>query len=179
VRRDVDEERVHPGPLYQFTTGNMYAAGFAGVMLGIARRMLEDFKTLASTKAPSGTTTLMRDSAVTQLFVAQNEAKLRQARAWLLEVLREAYDSVVATGRLSLDHKATIRLAATSAIHRAREVAEAAYQEAGTTAIFEANPFERPCRDIHAAGQQVQSRTAHLEQVGAHLLGLPVNPRYL
>ncbi len=179
VRRDVDEERVHPGLLYQFTTTNLYASCFAGVMMGIARRMLNDFKTLASTKVPSATTALLRDSPVTQLFVAQNEAKLQQARSWLLEVLRDAWASVEATGQLSFDHKVTIRLAATSAIHRAREVAEAAYLEAGTTAIFESNPFERPCRDMHAAGQQVQARMAHLEAVGAHLLGLNANPRFI
>ena len=82
-------------------------------------------------------------------------------------------------GALDLDQKVTIRLAATSAIHRAREVAEECYREAGTTAIFAANPFERPCRDMHAAGQQVQARTAHLEVAGAHLLGLPVGTRFI
>jgi alkylation response protein AidB-like acyl-CoA dehydrogenase len=179
VRRDVDAERVHPGQLYQFSTTNLYAACFAGVMMGIARRQLESFKALARAKVPSATTALMRESPVTQLFVAQNEAGLNQARAWLLQVLRDAWAHVERHGRLDLDQKVTIRLAATSAIHRAREVAEACYREAGTTAIFESNPFERPCRDMHAAGQQVQARTAHLEAAGAHLLGLPVNPRFI
>jgi indole-3-acetate monooxygenase len=179
VRRDVDEERVHPGLLYQFSTTNMYASSFAGVAMGIARRMLEDFKDLAGKKMPSSTTRLMRDSAVVQLFVAQQEAKLRQARAYLLEVLRESWDALQETRHLSMEQKVMIRLAATSAIHRAREVAESCYQEAGTTAIFESNPFERPIRDIHAAGQQVQARTAHLEAVGAFLLGLEPNQRFI
>lgn len=179
VRRDLDEERVYQAPLYQFSTTNMYASCFAGVMLGIARRQLDSFKDLAGAKVPSSTTTLMRNSPVVQLFVAQQEAKLRQARAWLLEVLRECWDAVQVSGALTFDQKVMIRLAATSAIHRAREVAESCYQEAGTTAIFESNPFERPCRDMHAAGQQVQARTAHLEAVGAHLLGLEPNQRFI
>lgn len=179
VRRDVDEERVHQGLLYRFSTTNLYASCFAGVMMGIARRMLEDFKELAGSKMPTATTKLMRDSAVTQLFVGQQEARLRQARAWLLEVLRETWDDVQTTGCLSMEQKMMIRLASTSAIHAAREVAEHCYREAGTTAIFEKNPFERPCRDIHAAGQQVQSRTAHIEAVGAWLLGVETSQRFI
>jgi len=107
--------------------------------------MLDDFKELAGSKVPSSTTKLMRDSAVTQLFVGEQESRLRQARAWLLEVMRETWDVVQNTGALSLDLKMMIRLASTSAIHRAREVAEACYREAGTTAIFERNhqlPFD-------------------------------------
>jgi Holliday junction resolvase-like predicted endonuclease len=179
VRRDLDEERIFHAPLYQFSTTNMYASCFAGVMLGIARRMLDEFKLLAGSKVPSSTANVMRNSPVTQLFVAQQEAKLRQARAYLLEELRSCWDSVQGGGGLSQEQKVLIRLAATSAIHRAREVAESCYHEAGTTAIFEANPFERPCRDIHAAGQQVQARTAHLEAVGAFLLGLEPNQRFI
>lgn len=179
VRRDVDEERVFHAPLYQFSTTNMYASCFAGVMLGFARRQLDNFKELAGSKVPSSTTSVMRNSPVVQLFVAQQEAKLRQARAYLLQQLRESWDQVIAQGSLSLEDKALIRLAATSAIHRAREVCESCYQEAGTTAIFESQPFERITRDMHAAGQQVQARTAHLEAVGAFLLGLEPNQRFI
>lgn len=71
VRRDVEEERVHPGQLYQFSTTNLYASCFAGVMMGIARRMLDEFKALASRKTPSATAALMRDSAVVQLRRAE------------------------------------------------------------------------------------------------------------
>ncbi len=44
VCRDTDAERREPGTLYQFSTTNMYASGFAGVALGIARSaLLDDF----------------------------------------------------------------------------------------------------------------------------------------
>jgi alkylation response protein AidB-like acyl-CoA dehydrogenase len=179
VRRDVDDERTYAGMLYQFSTTHMYASCFAGVILGIARRVLEEFKVLAGEKSPSASNVIMRQNPVTQAFVAKNEALLGQSKAWLNQILRDAWDHVEVAGTLSLHHKAMIRLAATSAIHRAREVAEACYQEAGATAIFKSNPFERPCRDIHAAGQQVQSRSSHLEAVGAYLLGLDPALRFL
>jgi len=147
--------------------------------MGIARAMLEALKSMAMTKIPAATTRLMRDSEVIQSGVAQAEAKLRSARAFLLEVLEESWEAVSRRGHVTLDEKVLIRLASTSAIHRAKEVAEWAYHEAGATAIFESEPFERRMRDIHAAGQQVQGRSAHLEVCGQHFLGMTPHPRFL
>jgi hypothetical protein len=72
-----------------------------------------------------------------------------------------------------------IRLSSTSAIHRAKEVAELAYHEAGATAIFDNNPFERRMRDIHASAQQLQGRTAHIELCGQYFVGLKPRMRFL
>jgi hypothetical protein len=52
-------------------------------------------------------------------------------------------------------------------------VVDMAYHAAGSTAIFEENPFERRFRDIHTLSQQIQSRSAHFEAVGQVLLGMP------
>ena len=179
VCRDTDAERRQAGPLYRFSTTHMYASGFAGVSMGIARGMLEDFKDMAMAKTPAASTRPMRDSEVIQSGVAQAEAKLRSARAFLLETLDEAWEAVAARGHVAIAEKALIRLATTSAIHRAKEVVEWAYHEAGATAIFEGGPFERRMRDIHASGQQVQGRSAHLEMCGQHFLGMMPQGRFL
>jgi alkylation response protein AidB-like acyl-CoA dehydrogenase len=65
-----------------------------------------------------------------------------------------------------------IRLASTFAIHQSMNVVDMAYHAAGSTAIFEENPFERRFRDIHTVSQQVQGRQEHFETVGQYLLGL-------
>ena len=70
-----------------------------------------------------------------------------------------------------------MRLATTNAIKRAKEVAEFAYHESGSTAIFSNNPFEHRMRDIHASAQQIQARTNHIEAVGQHLMGMAVSAR--
>ena len=114
-----------------------------------------------------------------QSQVAQSEAKLRAARALLLTTLDEAWDRARRAEELTLDHKMSIRLASTYAVHQAKEVTSVAYQEAGATAIFESNPFERRFRDAHSVSQQVQARTTHFETVGQHLLGLPANLRFV
>src|SRR5207302_2341641 len=78
------------GPLYAFTTQGLYAVGVAGVALGIARAMLEEFVALAGTKAPRGLARLA-DSATVQADVARAEATLGAARAYLLDTLATIY----------------------------------------------------------------------------------------
>ena len=69
----------------------------------------------------------------------------------------------------------TVRLASTFAIHQSLQVVDTAYHAAGSTAIFEENPFERRFRDIHTVSQQLQGRQEHFETVGQYLLGLDPN----
>ena len=178
-RRDAPEERRIDEPLYRFTTVAAYACGFAGVAMGIARGMMDALAALAGAKTPSHTGRALRDSPVMHHLFAENEARLRSARAFLLETIAEAEAAIAAAGALDLERQVMMRLAATTAIQRAKQVAEFAYHEAGATAIFTANAFERRMRDIHAAAQQVQGRTNHIETCGQYFLGLTPATRFL
>jgi indole-3-acetate monooxygenase len=160
------------GRLYYFTRGNLYASGYAGVTLGIARGMLEDFIELARHKIPRGTKSTLRENNVIQSQVAQAEAKLRSSRSFLLGTLDEMWDEAGRRGHFSRAQSVSLRLASTWAIHQARDVVSALYHAAGSTAIFGDNPFERRFRDMHTASQQSQGRPIHLETVGQILLGL-------
>ena len=179
VRRDVDEERRIDAPFYRFTSTSAYSCGFAGVSMGIARGMLDALRDLAQDKKPSHTARTLRDSPVMHHLFAENEATLRSARAFVLETIRDAEDGIRRTGALDMDAKVMMRLATTTAIQRAKEVAEFAYREAGATAIFASNPFERKMRDIHASAQQVQGRTGHIENCGQYFLGLNPTARFI
>ena len=179
VRRDVAEERRIDDPFYQFTSTSAYSCGFAGVSMGIARGMLDALKTLARDKKPSHTARTLRDSPVMHHLIAENEAKLRSIRAFVLETIRDGEDSIRRTGALSMDDKVLMRLATTTAIQQAKKVAEFAYQEAGATAIFTSNAFERKMRDIHASAQQVQGRTGHIENCGQYFMGLTPTARFI
>ena len=179
VRRDIDAERRIDEPFFRFTTTSAYSSGFAFVSMGIARGMLEDLKNLAQAKKPSHTARALRDSPVMHHLVAENEAKLRSARAFVLETIRDGEDCIRRTGALDMENKVLMRLATTTAIRRAKEVAEFAYHEAGATAIFASNPFERKMRDIHASAQQIQGRTGHIETCGQYFLGFSPTARHL
>jgi alkylation response protein AidB-like acyl-CoA dehydrogenase len=172
VLREATLKPRQPGLLYAFSSSNIYASGFAGVALGIARSALDAFVELARDKIPRGAKRTLRDNNVVQAQVSQSEGRLSAARAFLIGSLDEIWRDVGGSGRLTTDHNTTIRLASTWAIHQAREVVDTAYHAAGATAIFESNPFERRFRDIHTVIQQYQGRQAHFEAVGQALLGL-------
>jgi alkylation response protein AidB-like acyl-CoA dehydrogenase len=175
--RDQESDRRESGTLYRFSTTNIYAASFAAVALGIARATLDAFIALAREKASMGSGQTLRDNEVIQSAVAQAEARLGASRAYLLQSLTDIYADVAISGRLTLDQRMRIRLASTYAIHEAKSVVDTAYQEAGATAIFARNPFERRFRDMHSVSQQQQGRRAHFETVGQHMLGLRANTR--
>jgi alkylation response protein AidB-like acyl-CoA dehydrogenase len=121
---------------------------------------------------------MLRDSPVVQREVALAEAKLGAARAFLIQTLKEIFADLRNADQMTLDQRMRIRMAATFAAHQAKEVVDLAYHEAGPTAIFAANPFERRFRDINTV-TQVQASTTHFETVGAHLLGLSPSLRFI
>jgi indole-3-acetate monooxygenase len=173
VLRDPTVAPRHRGRLYSFSSSSLYAVGVAAVTLGIARGMVADFTELATEKMPRGARQRLCENQVIQSQLAQAEARLRSARAFLLSSLAEIWEAVRETGELSLEQNAMIRLASTWAIHQAREVVNTLYHGAGATAIFDDRPFERRFRDMHTASQQAQGRQAHYETIGRILFGLP------
>ena len=178
--RDTDAERREAGTLYQFSTTTMYASGFAGVALGTARGLLDRFVEMAGGKTPSLTARALRDSPVIHRDLAIAEAQWRAARINLLTTLDDTWNGIASRGRITLEERMNIRLASTFAIHQARAVGEFCWREAGATAIFASQGFERRFRDLNTITQQVQGRMTHLESVGQHLLGnMPATLRHI
>jgi len=168
--RNEPELRRERGPLYAFTMQGLYAVGVAGVALGLARAMLDEFIELARRKAPRYLARLA-DNAVIQADVARAEASLGASRAYLVDTLATIYAHADDIAPIDITDRARVRLACTHAIHTALEVADFTYKGAGVDAIFPGSPFERRFRDIHTVSQQIQSRSAHYEAVGRILLG--------
>jgi alkylation response protein AidB-like acyl-CoA dehydrogenase len=177
--RDRAEERRESGPLYRFSTLMIYASGFAAVALGLGRAVLDEFVKLAREKTQALAPRPMRENAAVQGLIGAADATLRSTRCWLLQTLRDAEDGIRLRGEPTLEERVAIRQAATFAITRAREMVNAVYHEAGSTAIFERFTIERRFRDINTVSQQLQGRSAHLETVGQHILGMPVGQRWL
>ena len=189
IARDHPAERREPGLTYRFSSLSIYASGFAAVALGVARTVLDAFVKLAREKTQALAQSPLRDNAVVQSLIATADVRLRSARCWLIQTLRDAEDGVRARGvlaaeelrlgELTLDERVAIRQAATFAINQAREVVNEVYHEAGSTAIFQRFTIERRFRDINTVSQQLQGRSAHFETVGQHMLGMPIFQRWL
>jgi indole-3-acetate monooxygenase len=171
--RESAADRRETGPLYRIPVYHLYGVGFAALALGLARASLDAFVTLAAAKKPSTRAALLRDNAVIQSQVALAEAKLASARSYLVQSLRDCWDTALRGETLSMPQRATLKLAGTYAAHQGKDAIDAVYHAAGSTAIFNTSPFERRFRDIHTVLQQVQAQFANFELVGQVLLGLP------
>lgn len=174
-----DEPRNALGGIYRFAGGTLYAAGFGGVGLGNARGMLDQFLDLAQRKVPRWGRNPLADNSIVQVAVAQADTRLEAARVYLLHTLTEAYEAAEREGRLPMDHRIKIRASGTFAIREATSVVNHLYELAGTTAIFEGNPFERRFRDAHTVSQHFQGRIGHFETVGKYLLGIDTDAPFV
>jgi len=114
----------------------------------------------------------IRDNAVVQSGLAQAEVGLRSARAYVLQPMAGIWKDLAAGATISIEQRITVRMAATHAIHKAKDAVDFAYNAAGATAIFENHPLERRFRDIHTVTQQLQGRLSHFETVGAWMMGV-------
>jgi alkylation response protein AidB-like acyl-CoA dehydrogenase len=173
IDRDKAYERVAPGDLFIFPTTHAYATAFSALMLGIAQGMVSDLAALATTKTPRGAPSSLMESQVFQAQLAQLEARLRAARAYLHTTLDEIWEKTRVMRELPLMEKANLKLASTYVINEGVEIASDAYRAAGQTAIFPTNSFERRLRDAYSASQQLQGRPANFITIGRVFLGLP------
>lgn len=178
--RDSASDRREPGPLYNIPLLTLYGVGFSGVALGIARACLHAFMQLAQTKKPGGGlggAHVLRDNAVIQSNVARATGRLQSARAYLLQMLEEVWETSSSGEKFSLEQRARLRVAITGAMDQSRAVVDFAYHAAGTTAIFEGSAFERRFRDMHTALAQGQAHLSNFEAAGQGLMGIEPSQR--
>jgi alkylation response protein AidB-like acyl-CoA dehydrogenase len=169
--READSNRREQGPLYRFSIFNMFGVGFAGVALGIARRVLDEFIKLAVTKKPYAATARLCDNNVIQSQVGLSEARLQSSRTYVIEIFRKLYRAASDGTRFTQEMRIANRAATSYAIHQAREVMNFVHHAAGANSIFESNPFERRFRDLHTMTQQGQAAFANFEALGQTLMG--------
>lgn len=172
ISRDDPAERVEPGLLYRFTSGQLYASGFAGVALGLARAVLDAFVEHARLKKPRGAIRVLRENHVIQSQFAQAEAKWRSSRALLHQTLDAVWEHLEQHGEMTRDHRMEIRLASTWAIQQSKQAILDTYEAVGSGGVFVGTPFERRLRDILTLVQQGQGRPMHFETCGQYMLGL-------
>jgi alkylation response protein AidB-like acyl-CoA dehydrogenase len=162
-------------PLYGLPAFGLLGLGLPAVGLGIARRAIDELTELAHKKKimPLGRHAIATRPAV-QVAVAEAEATLRAARAFLLETVNTTYEA--ATRReVTLRHKAELRLSYTHAMRSCARVVDRMYEAAGGAAVYRSNPLQRCMRDIHVATQHAMVAPPTLELIGSVLLGLEAN----
>jgi alkylation response protein AidB-like acyl-CoA dehydrogenase len=97
---------------------------------------------------------------------------VRSARALLFEATAECWDAAQRGGEISVEQRASMRLASTNAVEASASAVDEAYRLGGGSAIYESSPLQRRFRDIHAATQHMLVSPATWELAGRSLLGL-------
>ena len=131
---------------------------------------------LAQGKKPQYSSRTLAQSGFTQVEVARADARLRAARAFLLERAGVAPGTVaVAATPVSLEARIGIRSAAVHAATVSAEVTDVAFTLAGGTAVYDTSLLGRSLRDVHVVTQHIQTAPKLNETIGKLLLGIDVD----
>lgn len=165
------------GPMYRYPVLGFLALTIAPIPLGIARRAIDELVALAAGKTPMGSFNKLREQGITQYEIAQAEARLRSARAWLYEITEEIWDKAVTGEEATMHDRAMLRAACAHAALESARAIDTAYTLGGGTALYETSVLQRCLRDAHAATQHIMLAPQNYETAGRVMLGLdPASP---
>jgi alkylation response protein AidB-like acyl-CoA dehydrogenase len=151
----------------------------SSVLLGIARGAIADVVDLAKDKTPAMSTTTLAKRAHVQIDLAEIDAKLRAARAYVLDAADELWSAATQRRELTAPERAIARGAAIHAAGVGADVVNSAYALAGGTSLRSSHPLQRRLRDVHAATQHAIVGRSSLELIGRILLGIATDPGML
>lgn len=166
-------------PLYQFPNFALLALGIAGVALGLARAGIDELVEIAGAKTPQGSARALANRPHSQMEVAQAEAGVRSARAFLVEAIDAAWAAACSGDRLPVDRKRDLRLATTWATRASAEAVDKMYNLGGGTSVHRASRLQRIFRDVHVATQHMMVGSSTYELTGRLLLGLETDATFL
>lgn len=168
-----DKPRIK-APLYAFPIFGLLAIGIAAVASGNARAALKEFAALASTKrTPTGR--MLNDRGTIQSAFAEAYARLGAARAFLFAEIDAAWIQVKTNPSITLEQRASLRLAATHMTRTAADVVRTVQDLAGGVSVFVADPLHRRLADAQTMTAHIMTAPATYELTGRALLGVPVS----
>ncbi len=159
-------------PLFRLPTYSRLAFNKVGVATGIARTALSAFATLATEKTPLMTGILLRERPQAQLAMAEAEARLRAARAFVFEAVETVWSATGQGRATTAEEEALVRLACSHCCAEAVKAVELVYAQAGITASFPSSPLERAIRDVRVVPQHIMVAPSAIASAGRVLLGM-------
>jgi alkylation response protein AidB-like acyl-CoA dehydrogenase len=165
------DEALQPGPLYKLPYISTATVLMACVALGIARHALDVLEKLTATKVPSRSQNPLREHAHAQAQIGEAEGLVRAGRAFVYQVLDEAWETVREQRRLSWTQHGLLRLAGTQAVAQALQAVDLVFRTGGASSIYTTLPLERCLRDIRTAAQHHCVTANNFEIAGQFFLG--------
>ncbi len=160
------------GPLWRLAFFTLVGVALVGVPLGIARRALDEFTDLATTKTRAGTFEPLAKDPAAQVEFASAEAGLRSARAFVLDEAGALWETARAGDSPSLEQRAGFQLAAQQAMRAARQAVDTTFDLTGAGAVHAGHPLQRCFRDLHTVGQHVYFSPSALKRYAGTRFGI-------
>lgn len=159
-------------PLFRMPPYSRLAFNKVGVATGVARAALDAFAALATEKKPFTSTILLCERPQAQLAIAEAEARLRSARAFVFEAVSHVYDLAFEGREATMHDRAMVRLACSHCVEEAVRAVDTVLGQAGMSGLDPQRPLERCGRDVRVVPQHVTVAPSAILDAGRVLLGL-------
>ena len=121
----------------------------------------------------------LAERSAIQSAVAEAEATLRSARAFLFEAIEDAWEAATKEGKIDLERRALLRVAATYATRSSAAAVDRMYEAGGGSSIYRTSPLQRRFRDVHTATQHMMVAPPTYELAGRVMLGVETDTSQL
>ena len=149
------EPARHDGALWRIPLITLAAMFLAAVPLGIARRALDEFAVIATSKVRGPATQSIGHDADAQGQLAQAEGALASARSFLFDTIARIWATAGRGDEPDLEQRALVVLAANQAMRAGTQAVDRVFRLAGVDVVYTHHPLQRCFRDIHTAGQHI------------------------
>jgi indole-3-acetate monooxygenase len=163
-------------PLYGVPILATLGVVVCAVALGIARRAIDELIELGARKRPMGSLRLLLESSAVQERVAEAEAALRSARAFLFEAIEDAWAFSAAGEPLPLVEYTNLRVAAAHAAWQSAKAVDLMYHAGGGSSVHMTSPLQRCFRGVHVVTQHQRVNAKVFSIAGRLYAGLGPAP---
>jgi alkylation response protein AidB-like acyl-CoA dehydrogenase len=163
---------VLPEWRYRIPAFSRVIPGLGAMALGIARTAIDTLAEIAGGKMPQRTTHMLRDTPDAQVRVSQAESLVRSARLFLYDSAEQLWQRLLATGEVTMEARAQVRLAASHAVVSGVQAVDLMYVAGGAASMYTGSPLERAFRDIHAMTLHIGVHPRVMQSTGRVLFGL-------
>jgi alkylation response protein AidB-like acyl-CoA dehydrogenase len=162
----------HDGPHWRLTFWTLISSLMAGFPLGIGRRALDEFTSLAMTKRRGPSPTTVAEDRHVQIELGRVEGGLQAARSFALDAVGDCWETVLAGGTPTAAQDARVLLCIQQAMSAALDATQLAFRMSGSGAADVSMPVQRCFRDLSTADLHLAFSDERLAEVGRMQLGL-------
>ena len=166
------EPPVAEGPLYRLPFSTLVHTMMIGFPLGVGRRALDEFSTIARSHTRGGGGRALADDEDVQTRVGLAEAGLRSARAYVIDAVGAAWEQALRGDDVDTVTRANVLLASQQAMRSAVEAADTAFGLLGVSSLRSGHAVARCWRDLHAAAHHIEYSRDQLRVGARALLGV-------